>query len=141
MEALSSALQLAESHARGDEDLQITNLEAPTKRFIGRRQELEHLNQLMDRPDARLITLLGPGGVGKTRLAIQFGVMKPERFMGPACGGVWFADLSEVRTLDALLSVVSTAIRVPLCRWHFVRGKRDAVGTRARRARTAAAHP
>jgi predicted ATPase/class 3 adenylate cyclase len=46
-------------------------LPAPTSRFIGRTRELAELDALLTDPHARLVTLVGPGGIGKTRLALQ----------------------------------------------------------------------
>ena len=51
-----------------------TNLPAPTSTFIGRERELAEVESLLVRPDLRLLTLTGPGGAGKTRLALQVGV-------------------------------------------------------------------
>src|SRR4029078_4908510 len=48
-------------------------LPAPLSAFIGRERELAGLRALLDRRDVRLLTVTGPGGVGKTRLAIQRG--------------------------------------------------------------------
>ncbi len=65
----------------------------PGTRFIGRRGEIERLRHLFLDPETRLVTLLGPGGTGKTRLAIELA-----RALAPAPGAVWFvplADLSE----------------------------------------------
>ena len=44
---------------------------APPTRFIGREAEMAQLLDLLRRPDVHLITLTGPGGVGKTRLAVE----------------------------------------------------------------------
>jgi DNA-binding SARP family transcriptional activator/predicted ATPase/Tfp pilus assembly protein PilF len=43
----------------------------PLTTFIGREQELSHLLAQLQQPDCRLLTLIGPGGIGKTRLAIE----------------------------------------------------------------------
>src|SRR5689334_1053536 len=48
-----------------------TNLPVQTSAFIGREQELEATGALLERDDVRLLTLIGPGGTGKTRLALQ----------------------------------------------------------------------
>lgn len=43
----------------------------PSTSLVGRAEEIARLTNLLLRPDVRLVTLVGPGGVGKTRLAIQ----------------------------------------------------------------------
>src|SRR3954454_23531180 len=48
-----------------------TNLPAPTSTFIGREGEAGAVKSLLANPDRRLLTLTGPGGTGKTRLALQ----------------------------------------------------------------------
>ena len=52
---------------------QQNNLPIPATKFIGRQQELNRITALLSDPDCWLLTLLGPGGIGKTRLAIEFG--------------------------------------------------------------------
>ncbi|HEX9369776.1 MAG TPA: adenylate/guanylate cyclase domain-containing protein [Roseiflexaceae bacterium] len=52
-------------------DRPVTNLPAQASTFIGREQQEQALHSLLRRPDVRLITLSGPGGTGKTRLAIE----------------------------------------------------------------------
>ena len=47
------------------------NLPAPLTPFVGREAELADLRQRLDDPDCRLLTLVGPGGIGKTRLALE----------------------------------------------------------------------
>lgn len=68
-------------------------LPVPTDRFFGREQEVTHLLELLH-PEAaeRLVTLVGPGGIGKTRLAIEIGQRLAQTF-GGRVGFVSLADL------------------------------------------------
>jgi predicted ATPase len=73
----------------------------PSRRssFVGRKKELAQLRRLL--AHTRILTLLGPGGVGKTRLATEFA-----RGQGPrGAGAVALAELGAVRDGYDLLSV------------------------------------
>ncbi|HEY7417575.1 MAG TPA: NB-ARC domain-containing protein, partial [Ktedonobacteraceae bacterium] len=61
--------------------------------FVGREQEITAIQALLVQPDVRLITLAGPGGVGKTRLAIQVALAEREHFSH----GVCFVSLESIR--------------------------------------------
>src|SRR5215210_255177 len=74
-------------------------------RLIDRVEELTRLGSLLSQPEVRLLTLAGPGGVGKTRLAIAAAERVRERFPS----GVWFVDLTSLA--DPTL-VVPTIARV-----------------------------
>ena len=56
------------------------------RRFIGRTREIDAIAALLANPDVRLVTLLGPGGMGKTRLALEVGwrLVEPEAFGTPS---------------------------------------------------------
>src|SRR5690242_8847857 len=58
--------------------------------FIGREHEVEELGRLLR--SARLVTLVGPGGVGKTRLALHVAADRADSYGN----GVWFVDLAPV---------------------------------------------
>ncbi|MFJ6125646.1 BTAD domain-containing putative transcriptional regulator [Streptomyces griseoviridis] len=79
------------------------NLHAPTNRLVGRDDDLRRLAELLDH--ARLVTLVGPGGVGKTRLATAIG----RRLTPP--GGVWLAALAPVDA-DGVPSAVLDVLRL-----------------------------
>jgi predicted ATPase/class 3 adenylate cyclase/Flp pilus assembly protein TadD len=83
------------------------NLPVERDAFVGRSAELHQLALRFD-AGARLITLLGPGGTGKTRFARRFGWM----WLGDWPGGVYFCDLSEARTIDGIVFAVASALGV-----------------------------
>ncbi|MDP2006849.1 MAG: tetratricopeptide repeat protein [Rubrivivax sp.] len=85
------------------------SLPAERDAFVGRREPLQALARHFDE-GARLVTLLGIGGGGKTRLATRFGWA----WMGDFPGGVWFCDLAPARSLEGLCSAVALGLQVPL---------------------------
>ncbi|MGB9282642.1 MAG: protein kinase, partial [Candidatus Sulfotelmatobacter sp.] len=74
--------------------------------FIGREQEAASLHQLLSRADARLITLTGPGGIGKTRLALQVASRISDQFPG----GVCFVSLSGVGDPGLIVPTIAQAV-------------------------------
>lgn len=66
--------------------------------FVGRRRELQDIADFLQVPETRLVSIVGPGGMGKTRLAIKVA----EEMAGGFADGVIFTALAEVR-LPALL--------------------------------------
>jgi predicted ATPase len=85
------------------------NLPAEGDAFIGRGVELRHFAQRLD-AGARLVTLLGPGGTGKTRFVLRYGSV----WLGDWPGGVYFCDLSEARSMEGVQFAVASALGVPL---------------------------
>src|SRR5947208_6691420 len=67
------------------------NLPAPTTRLIGREWAVRRLRQLLKREDVRLVTLVGSGGSGKTRLALYVA----SELVGMFAQGVWFVELAR----------------------------------------------
>jgi predicted ATPase/DNA-binding CsgD family transcriptional regulator len=61
------------------------NLPKPATPFIGREQELDDLSRMLTDPGIRLVTLTGPGGIGKTRLALQAATLLQDRFSDKLC--------------------------------------------------------
>jgi predicted ATPase/DNA-binding CsgD family transcriptional regulator len=83
------------------------NLPAEASSFIGRRRELAELRQQLSA--ARLVSLVGPGGVGKTRLAIRIAADLARGFPD----GAWLVELAEVRdhALAASAAVAALGLR------------------------------
>jgi non-specific serine/threonine protein kinase len=95
------------------------NLPPSLTRFVGRREDLAHVQQAL--AGARLVTLTGTGGVGKTRLALEVArqIAEPDTPRYPA--GVWRVELGPVadggsiaRTIAAVLGVRDVPGREPL---------------------------
>jgi predicted ATPase/class 3 adenylate cyclase/DNA-binding XRE family transcriptional regulator len=84
-------------------DLHHHNLPVQLTSFIGREKEIAELIHLLEK--ARMVTLVGPGGTGKTRLALQIGAELLEHFQN----GVWLVDLAPIS--DATF-IIQTAMAV-----------------------------
>ena len=85
------------------------NLPAERDSFIGRADPLGTLEDLLD-SRTRLVTLLGIGGIGKTRLAVRYA----RTWLGHYPGGAWFCDLSTARDLQGIFSAVANVLDVQL---------------------------
>ena len=87
-------------------DLRPNNLPTQTSAFVGRETELHAIRERLDDADVRLVTLTGPGGTGKTRLALRAAADQIDRFTD----GVFFVDLITATDGDAVLALVATAV-------------------------------
>jgi len=83
-------------------------LPAPANETIGRAGERADVSELLMRPGVRLVTLLGPGGVGKTRLALEVGRAVADRFPG----GVGHLNLDGVKDAGVLVPGAAAALGV-----------------------------
>ena len=83
-----------------------TNLPVLPTPMIGRQREVEQLSQLLRDPQCRLLTLVGPGGIGKTRLAIETASHMQEVF----ADGAYFVPLASVNTTRFIVPVIADAI-------------------------------
>jgi predicted ATPase/class 3 adenylate cyclase len=84
------------------------NLPTQATEFLGREAELRAMDGLLDAGGVRLLTLTGPGGIGKTRLALQAAADQTERFED----GVFFVELSPVRDPDAAFEAITRAVGI-----------------------------
>lgn len=91
------------------------SLPAERDGFVGRMDALDELARHFA-SGARLVSVLGVGGVGKTRLAQRFGWI----FLGEFPGGVWFCDLSQASTFDGLVHAVAQGLGMPLLKGNAV---------------------
>lgn len=96
------------------------DLVAPLTSFVGRRPEIEAADGLLNRH--RLVTLTGPGGAGKTRLAAHVAADRPDQHPD----GVWWVDLATTTDSAAVAETMAEAVgapviggRVPALRTHL----------------------
>jgi predicted ATPase len=99
--------RLADAPARESEP-RPNNLPVPRTAFIGREHEAAGLRQLLSRVDVQLVTLTGPGGIGKTRLALQVAGEITDQFPG----GVCFVALSAIDERGLIASTIAQAVGV-----------------------------
>jgi len=84
----------------------ISNLPTQLTSLIGREQEVAAACALLSRPHVRLLTLTGPGGVGKTRLALQVAIDLLEDFVD----GVYFVSLAPISNPDLVAPTISQTL-------------------------------
>jgi predicted ATPase/class 3 adenylate cyclase len=88
-------------------DSRPNNLPSQISSFVGRERELREVDALVQQ--SRLLTIVGPGGIGKTRLALQAAAdVFGERY----AGGAWFVDLAALRDPDSIPGTVASVLNV-----------------------------
>jgi predicted ATPase/DNA-binding SARP family transcriptional activator len=103
-----AAAEAASRRAEPSEPRRRTNVPTVLSRFIGRAEELATVDKLV--ADNRLVTLTGPGGVGKTRLAIELASKMYKQFPD----GVWLVDLAPLRDGELLPGTIASALGITL---------------------------
>lgn len=98
--SLYERIRTAESGIHDNLPLQLTP-------FVGRTTELAQINRRLDDPACRLLTLIGPGGIGKTRLALQAAASQTRVFLN----GIFFVPLAPVSTPETLVFTIANALQ------------------------------
>lgn len=86
--------------------LAMTELPRPLTSFVGRQVSLDEIGRLIRRPDVRLVTLYGPGGIGKSRLAVKIAGSVDDEFPD----GVAFVALEAVKESALVLSEIALVL-------------------------------
>jgi class 3 adenylate cyclase len=87
-------------------DARPNNLPTQLTSFVGREADIAAVGELLDR--ARLVTLTGPGGTGKTRLALQVAAERLSRY----ADGAFFVELAPITDAELVVSAVAGALGV-----------------------------
>lgn len=86
-----------------------SGLPEPSTRFVGRTGDVDAVSALLLDPGLRLVTLVGPGGIGKTRLATHIGHLCVDRFED----GVAFVPLATLTEADEVVPAIAAAVGAP----------------------------
>jgi predicted ATPase/DNA-binding SARP family transcriptional activator len=82
------------------------HLPLPASLLVGRQEELVYILSRMNDPNCRLLTILGPGGIGKTRLALE----AAHQLMGSFKDGVFFVSLAGITSPEQILQAIAQAM-------------------------------
>ena len=85
------------------------NLPIPLTSLLGREQEIATLRQLLRRPGIRLITIIGPGGVGKTSLALRVA----HAAQGSFADGVFYVSLAPISDPTLIAPTIAQTLSLP----------------------------
>jgi predicted ATPase/class 3 adenylate cyclase len=91
-------------------DVKKTNLSQHAKSFFGRERDIYQLHRFFNIDKAKIVTITGAGGTGKTRLSESWAATS----LGDYPGGVWFVDLSDAENIQDVCKAVSGVVNTPL---------------------------
>ena len=89
-------------------DSQMTHLPAPPTPLVGREREAAAIRQRLQQPATRMLTLTGPGGIGKTRLALQVATDLADAF----AGGTVFVPLASINDPGLVVPAIAQALDI-----------------------------
>jgi len=95
-------------HSRITGDRPATNLPAEPTQFVGRRDELAEIRRHL--VETRLLTLTGPGGIGKTRLALKAAEEAADDFED----GCTFVSFAPIRSVEHIIQTIAEAVKFPI---------------------------
>lgn len=105
-QAISKAKELGLLNNAHPTPLHPNNLPVPPLPLIGRQHELEKVTEALSDSTCRLLSLVGPGGCGKTRLAQEAGTIQVMNFVD----GVFFISLAPLETSEAIIPTIASSI-------------------------------
>jgi predicted ATPase/class 3 adenylate cyclase len=85
-----------------------SNLPTPSGELIGRKNEIEQALAFLERGEVRVLTLVGPGGAGKTRLALEVAAEAVTRYRD----GVWMVPLAAIPDRELMVSEIARVLEV-----------------------------
>jgi predicted ATPase/transcriptional regulator with XRE-family HTH domain len=107
VECLHALIPLRATLPVGEPSSTTGNLPKALTPFIGREPELSALAQMLQDPQCSLLTIVGPGGIGKTRLAIEAAQHVQDLFPD----GIWFVPLAPLSSSEYLIPAIADALK------------------------------